>query len=167
MNSDPLTTNTPSVRKVRQHQVMTERMIEMPPRSKLYCLAPLGMGTVEIERLTSYIQRLAWAYRVNPRVLVAEVILPHLSNTYYSDLAHLGSFSPTRSMSSNGFGEVAQDWARTLEHLTMRSDLRLLTLHPWADGLPAWGLLRQKPQWCPVCYDEWREQKQPVYQPLL
>jgi len=142
-------------------------MIEMPPRSQLYCLAPLGMGTVEIESLTSYIQRLAWAYRVNPRVLVAEVILPHLSNTYYSDLTRLGSFSRTRSMSINGVGEVAQDWARTLEHLTMRSDLRLLTLHPWADGLPAWGLLRQKPQWCPVCYDEWREQKQPVYQPLL
>ena len=38
------------------------------------------MGTVEIESLTSYIQRLAWAYRVNPRVLVAEVIFPHLSD---------------------------------------------------------------------------------------
>ena len=163
MNIDPLTTNTLPGRKVHQHRAM----IEMPPRSELYCLAPLGMGTVEIESLTSYIQRLAWAYRVNPRVLVAEVILPHLSHTYYADLAHLGSFSRTRSMSINGVGEVAQDWARTLEHLTMRSDLRLLTLHPWADGLPAWGLLRQKPQWCPVCYDEWREQKQPVYQPLL
>jgi TniQ len=167
MNIDPLTTNTLPVRQGRQHQVMTERMIEMLPRSKLYCLAPLGMGTVEIESLTSYIQRLAWAYRVNPRVLVAEVILPHLSNMYYPDPGHLGSFSRTRSMSINGVGEVARDWAETLEQLTMRSDLRLLTLRPWADGLPAWGLLRQMPQWCPVCYDEWRERKQPVYQPLL
>ena len=47
------------------------------------------MGTVETESLTSYIQRLAWAYRVNPRVLVAEVILPHLGHTYYTDLPHL------------------------------------------------------------------------------
>ena len=163
MNIDPLTTNAMSLRNIRQHR----GMIEMPPRSKLYCLAPLGMGTVETESLTSYIQRLAWAYRVNPRVLVAEVILPHLGHTYYTDLPHLGSFSRTRSMSINGISEVAQDWASTLEQLTMRSDLRLLTLHPWADGLPAWGLLRKTPQWCPVCYDEWREQQQPVYQPLL
>ena len=43
-------------------------------------------------------------------------------------------------MSINGIGEVAQDWAEVLEQLTMRSDLRFLTLRPWADGLPAWGL---------------------------
>jgi hypothetical protein len=163
MNIDPLATNIPSGWKARKPR----EMIEMPPRSELYCQAPLGVGTVEIECLTSYIQRLAWAYRVNPRVLVAEVILPRLGHAYYSDLTHLGSFSRTRSMSINGVGEVAQDWARTLEQLTMRSDLRLLTLHSWADGLPAWGLQRQTPQWCPVCYDEWREHQQPVYQPLL
>src|SRR6266568_2377770 len=138
MNIDPSTTNTPPGWKVRKPR----DTIEMPPRSELYCLAPLGVGTVEVESLTSYIQRLAWAYRVNPRVLVAEVLLPHLRNMYYSDPGRLGSFSRTRSMSINGIGEVARDWAETLEQLTMRSDLRLLTLHPWADGLPAWGLLR-------------------------
>ena len=163
MNIDPSTTTPPPGWKVRQPR----GMIEMPPRSKLYCLAPLGMGTVEIESLTSYIQRLAWAYRVNPRVLVAEVILPHLSDRYYADPSQLGSFSRTRSMSINGIGEVAQDWAKVLEQLTMRSDLRFLTLRPWADGLPVWGLQRNAPQWCPTCYEEWREQKQPVYQPLL
>ena len=167
MNIDPLTTNTIPMRQGRRHLVMIEKVIEMPPRSTLYCLAPLGMGTIEVESLTSYIQRLAWAYRVNPRVLVAEVILPHLSNAHYPDPGHLGSFSRTRSMSINGVGEVAQDWAETLEQLTMRSDLRFLTVRPWAHGLPAWGLLRNVPQWCPACYDEWREQKQPVYQPLL
>ncbi len=68
MNIDPLTTNTMLRRRRHQHQVITEKGSKMPPRSRLYCLAPLGMGTVEIESLTSYIQRLAWAYRVNPRV---------------------------------------------------------------------------------------------------
>src|SRR5712692_11097040 len=111
MNIDPLTTNTLPGRKVHQHR----GMIEMPPRSELYCLAPLGVGTVEVESLTSYIQRLAWAYRVNPRVLVAEVILPRLGQSYYSDLAHLGRFRRKSSMSINGDGEVARDWARKLE----------------------------------------------------
>src|SRR5438876_11552341 len=110
MNIDPSTTNTPPGWKARQHR----GMIEMPPRSKLYCLAPLGMGTVEIESLTSYIQRLAWAYRVNPRAVVAEVIRPHLSTTYYVEPGRLGSFSRTRSMGINGAGEVARDRAQTL-----------------------------------------------------
>ncbi|SRR5713226_784991 len=169
MNIDPLTTNTMLTRRRHQHQVITEKGIEMPPRSRLYCLAPLGMETVEIESLTSYIQRLAWAYRVNPRVLVSQEIFPHLSQAYYAQPGpgHLGSFSRSRSMSINGTGDMARDWAEVLELLTMRSDLRFLTLRPWADGLPAWGLLRNAPQWCPICYEEWREQKQPIYQPLL
>lgn len=163
MKIDPSSTNTPSGWNVGKPWEMTE----MPPRSQLYCMAPLGVGTVEVESLTSYIQRLAWAYRVNPRVLVAEVIFPHLNDRYYADSNHLGSFSRTRSMSINGIGEVAQDWANILEQLTMRSDLRFLTLRSWADGLPVWGLQRQTPKFCPACYEEWREQKQPVYQPLL
>jgi TniQ len=169
MNIDPLTTDTTPMRQGRRPHVMTEEVIEMPSRSKLYCLAPLGMGTIEMESLTSYIQRLARAYRVNPRVLVAQEILPHLSKEHYvqSVPGRLGSFSRTRSMSINGGGEVARDGAETLGQLTMRSDLRFLTLRPWAHALPTWGLLRNVPQWCSVCYDEWREQKHPVYQPLL
>ena len=142
---------------------------EMPPRSKLYSLAPLASGTAEVESLTSYIIRLAWAYRVNPRLLVAQEILPELSKAHYVQAvpSRLGSFSRTHSMSINGAGEVARDWAETLERLTMRSDLRFLTLRAFAHGLPTWGLQRNIPQWCPCCYDEWREQKQPVYQPLI
>jgi hypothetical protein len=142
---------------------------EMPPRSKLYCLAPLASGTAEVESLTSYIIRLARVYRVNPRLLVAEVIVPELSKEHYVQAvpSRLGSFSRTCSMSINGAGEVARDWAETLERLTMRSDLRFLTLRAFAQDLPTWGLQRNIPQWCPRCYDEWREQKQPVYQPLI
>ncbi len=169
MNIDPLITTTTPMYRGHQHHVVAEKVIELPPRSRLYCLPPLGMGTVEVESLTSYIQRLAWAYRVNPRVLVSQEIFPHLRQAYYAqpDLGRLGSFSRTRSMSINGTGDVARDWTEVLEQLTMRSDLRFLTVRPWADGLPAWGLLRNAPQWCLLCYEEWREQKLPVYQPLL
>src|SRR6266566_1148430 len=153
----------------KRHRFGCFPVMEMPPRSKLYCLAPLGMGTAEVESLTSYVNRLAWAYRVNPRVLVSQEILPHLSDAYYVQTTpgRLGSFSRTRSMSINGAGEVARDWAETLERLTMRPDLRSITLRPWANGLSTWGLLRDIPQWCPVCYHEWQERKLPVYQPLM
>src|SRR5258708_20450841 len=111
MNSDPSTTNTLPEWKVRKPQ----KMIEMPPRSELYCLPPLEVETVEVESLTSYIQRMAWAYRVNPRVLVAEVILPHLGHSYYTDLPHLGSFSRARSLRTNAAGERSPPAASPLE----------------------------------------------------
>jgi hypothetical protein len=158
-----------SMRQGRRHHLITEEVIEMPPRSRLYCLSPLGMGTAEVESLTSYINRLAWAYRVNPRVLVAQEILPHLSGSHYvqASPSKLGGFGRTRSMIVNGANEAACDWAETLAQLTMKSDLHHLTLHLWANGLPNWGLLRSTPQWCPVCYHEWREQEKSIYQPLM
>ncbi len=165
MNIDPLTTTTPPGWKVRQHRAM----IEMPPRSKLYCLAPLGMGTVEVECLTSYIQRLAWAYRVSSWVLVVQEVLPLYNGPYDlgSSPQRLGGFGRTRAMRLNGTGEVANAWVKTLEQLTGRSDLHALTADPWASGLPNWGFLRTTPAWCPPCYQQWQEQEQPVYQPLL
>lgn len=141
----------------------------IPPRSTLYSLAPLGVGTPGIESLTSYVNRLAQVYHVGPRVLVAQHILPHLSEAYYVQTApgSLGGFGRTRSMVINGAGPVALDWAEALSQLTMRSDLRQLTLHQWAAGLPNWGLLHSAPKFCPGCYHQWRELKRPLYQPLL
>jgi hypothetical protein len=166
---DPLTTDTTPMRQGRQPHGTTEGVIKMPPRSKLYCLAPLGMGTVEVESLTSYIQRLAWAYRVSSWVLVVQEVLPLYNGPYdlRSSPHRLGGFGRTRAMRLNGTGEVASAWVKTLEQLTGRSDLHVLTADPWANGLPNWGFLRSAPVWCPVCYQQWQEQGQPVYQPLL
>ncbi len=143
--------------------------LEMPPRSHLYNLPPVGVGTALVECLSSYINRLAWAYRINARTLVAYEVLPHLSGSHYVQAGplRLGGFGRTRSMIVNGGSQVACDWAETLERLTIRSDLGQLTLHQWASDLPNWGLLRNVPQWCPACYHQWRAQMQPVYQPLL
>jgi hypothetical protein len=141
----------------------------LPPRSRLYCLAPAGTGTAKVECLTSYINRPAWKYRVGPRVLVAQEILPQLRGAHYVQAApnRLGSFGRSRSMSINGQGEVARAWAEAIETLTMRTDLPFLTLRAFASGLPNWGLQRASPAWCAACYQEWREAGQPIYQPLV
>ena len=143
--------------------------LELPPRSRLYSLCPVGVGTALVECLSSYINRLALAYRVNARTLVAYEVIPHLHTSHYiqAGAINLGGFGRTRSMVVNGAGGVAQNWAQTLGRLTMRSDLEQLTVHQWANGLPQWGLLRSIPQWCPLCYHQWREQGAPIYQPLL
>ena len=142
---------------------------EMPPRSRLYCLAPLGVGITEIESFTSYVTRLAWAYRVSPRVLVAQEIIPKLKRTFHfhATVEKLGSFCRRGAMTLNGAGETAADWTDTLEQLTMRGDLHHLTVQAWASGFAPRWLLRRYPSWCPACYQEWQEKGQPIYQPLL
>ncbi len=135
------------------------------PRSKLYGLAPCGLGTVWQESLTSYLNRLAWRHHVPPRHLVAQEILPRLSQSY--SRRQLGGFSWGSAMSINGNSSTAREWATILEDLTKRSDLHWLTLQWWVGDLEPHKLLREKPAWCPACYAEWKDQEKPIYEPVL
>src|SRR6266702_29561 len=139
------------------------------PRSQLYNLIPIDMDTPWIESLTSYINRLAWAYRIGTRSLIAHEVVPHLGKSYHfqSSSSLLGAFCRSEAMSINSAGEGALDWSGTLARLTMRGDLQDLTLCQWAGKIPPQGLLRAAPAWCPRCYHEWREKGLPIYQPLL
>lgn len=140
----------------------------IPPRSRLYCLEPIGVGTPYVESLTSFITRLAEAHSVRTRRLVVHELLPLLGRAHLSKLVNssLTTFwSNTRSL--NGIRTLANDWVQALETLTLRSDLRFLTLLTWADVLPSKNLQRPTLAWCPNCYQEWRQAKQVVYAPLL
>ncbi len=138
---------------------------DIPARSKLYGLVPCGLGPVWSESLTSYLNRLAWHHHVSPQHLVAQEIVPHLSQGYSRQ--HLSVFSWSTAMSVNGNGPLAREWASILEGLTKRSDLHFLTLQWWVGDLPPHKLLREKPAWCPACYAEWKDQGMPIYEPLL
>src|SRR5260370_10576793 len=63
----------------------TLHMSDVPPRSRLYGLAPLEMGTVWVESLTSYINRLGWRHGISPRALVAQEIVPYLTREHWLD----------------------------------------------------------------------------------
>jgi len=54
----------------------------IPPRSRLYCLAPIGIGTPAVESLTGYVARLATTHGVLVRRLVEDEILPLLGRSY-------------------------------------------------------------------------------------
>lgn len=149
----------------RDHGADTGMGGEIPPRSRLYCLTPLGMGTLQVECLTSYICRLAWAYRVNPRLLVAQEIVPQLSNSYPG--SQLATFSRRMAFKINDNGHIASEWSTILERLTMCHDLHLLTSRWWIGDLSSRAHLREKPAWCPSCYAAWSKQGLPIYQPLL
>ena len=132
----------------------------LPPRSRLYSLAPMGIGTGLVESLTSYMMRLAEAHAVSPVTLIRQEIFPNLP------------VSPKRPTfgglhSLNGMGSCFSRWVSLLEQLTARRDLHQLTLLPWSSALACTGALRRHRAWCPRCYQEWRYRDQTTYEPLL
>lgn len=160
-------TENPAVKVMLTHHFTDEPFNgnDIPARSKLYGLVPCEMGTIWQESLTSYLNRLAWRHHIPPRHLAAQELLPRLSQSY--SRRQLGGFSWGNAMGINGNNTTAQEWSTILEDLTKRSDLHLLTLQWWVGNLEPHQLLREKPAWCPACYTEWRDQKKPMYEPLL
>jgi len=149
---------------------MIKKQEPIPARSQFYSLVPMGMGTVWVESLTSYIHRLAAKYKVKPRAFVTEAILPHLvlwHETRPSFTTTTGGFYRREAIAVNGAGKVAENFAEVIGQLSRRSDLRALTFHLWANQFPARGLLRWVPVWCPACYTAWQENGQGLYHPLL
>jgi DNA-binding transcriptional regulator YiaG len=140
---------------------------KIPPRSRLYQLAPIGLGTIYVESLTGYVIRLAEAHSVFTRTLITKEILPLFHKAYLSTAKCGGTFWSKNAPALNGLGNWARDWVAVLEALTLRIDLRCLTMLRYADVLPARGLLRRTQAWCPACYEDWRLTKNSVYQPLL
>lgn len=148
-----------------------EEPIEPKPHSCLYHLEPMGVGTPFVESLTSYITRLAAAHSVLPSRLIMDEVVPLLGKRYLrSDRPGKTRLAPhfvVKSSRLNGPTTTAHSMIQALEYLTLCHDLRFLTFVPWEDVLPIRNLLRQCTAWCPICLEDWREGRQPVYFPLL
>lgn len=138
---------------------------ELPNRSRLYHLEPVGINTPSVECLTSYLSRLASIHHVTLGCLIYKEIKPILPTSYQNGLQGSQIYMCARTL--NGLGTMAEDWVNLLETLTLRRDLRFLTMLTWKQVIPQQGLSRYKRAWCPSCYHQWRERKQPIYEPLL
>nr|WP_290221395.1 helix-turn-helix domain-containing protein [Trichocoleus desertorum] len=136
---------------------------EVPSRSRLYSLIPLGVSTPYIESLTGYVARLASLHYVNVGTLLAKEFVTLLRQPNSKSYLH-GMSSRTEAF--NGTGAMAFDLVKALEQLTMQNNLRLLTMLTWAGVIPAKGLRRNR-AWCPICYEDWLIGDQPIYEPLL
>ncbi len=143
-------------------------MPHMSPRSILYPLGPVGVGTRKVECATTYLARLARAHRTHVGTLLTQVILPRIERSYRPADARLGkmewSYQSTRI---NGVTDMASSIVSILSDLTLRPDLRRLTLLPWRHVFPPRGLLRKIHAWCRYCYGTWRALGQVVYDPLI
>ena len=144
--------------------------VAMPPRSRLYSLEPIGIGTPETESLTSYICRLAAAHSVRVRDLVISELLAHIKRSHLADSSHADLFSAfwrSETRALNGTCSLARRMVHALEEKTGRRDLRFLTLLTWSDVLPVHQLQKRTRAWCPGCYQAWRDRGQAIYDPLL
>lgn len=62
---------------------------------------------------------------------------------------------------------MAANWMRSLEELTLRTDLRPLSMLRWSEVLSPMGLFHDTARWCPDCYREHRSAESQIYEPLL
>src|SRR3990172_2342053 len=104
----------------------------IPPRSRLFHMEPIGVGTAGVESLTGYIARLAEAHSLEVNKLITREILPRLGRANLLDLRGHGRmlFWLTLTPGINGTHSFAQDMAAVLETLTRRSNLHRLTMRP-------------------------------------
>jgi AraC-like DNA-binding protein len=134
---------------------------EFPPRSRLYNLEPIGIGTANVESLTSYISRLAEAHSVSPACLVTRECYPLLNRTY------LNHQHTTIDHAANGASSRAGDWVRAFESLTQYEGLRFLTCLTWSNVMSVGHFTRRNRAWCPQCLERRRASGHAIYDPLL
>lgn len=139
-------------------------MPDIPPRSRLYHLEPVGVGTPHVESLSGYASRLAEEHSTTLYYLFSEEVAPLIDKPgTISGRVSFASFSKA----ANGLGVTAADLVEVLEKLTLRRDLRLTTLLPWAGLISSKNLTRELRAWCPACYGDTVAGGGKVYDQLL
>lgn len=138
--------------------------LEMPKRTALASLCPVGLGTPWVESLSSYFQRLADHHGVSPKLLARELVLPrmHLSNR----TSGIQADRYWRSSFFSGMGETPERWCRILESLTGVPGLHRLTLLPLHGLIGLRGCSSPTRRWCPHCIHESEAQGHPYGQLL-
>jgi AraC-like DNA-binding protein len=132
--------------------------VAIPVRSRLHSIEPIGVGTPFVESLTGYMIRLAAAHAVRVSDLIEHEL--RASIPYFHSAAKIPN-------AINGVNESARNWVSALERFTLRDNLQLLTLLPFASLLKTPCLIRRERAWCPRCYESRRAQGHDVYEQLL
>jgi hypothetical protein len=147
-------------------------MLTFPPRSELYPLEPIGVGSGLVQSLTDYVAQLAEEHSVGVGDLVGRV-LSTVPNPHREIIT-----SKARSVRENGHGyrvctnainggtERVAAWVYALEVTTTITNLRCLSLLPFGSALTD-DLFNTFRSWCPECLEEWRLKNQRVFEPLI
>lgn len=143
----------------------------IPPRTLLFPLEPIGIGTPFAESLTSYISRLAEVHAVTVSDLVGYVLAKcapcdgPIVSVRARDYRMGSGFHPGIH-AINGLAEDARRWVAAAATATGRTGLRFLTLTPLKQAFCKQFLFRKVQAWCPACFADRRRDGLPLYLPL-
>src|SRR5271157_4211693 len=116
----------------------------LSPRTGLYPLPPVGVGTGLIESLTSYITRLAQAHDVSTNTLLAKYLRFRFPRAKLTGTLETGEEWKRHFLEDahtlNGMTERVSDWIFTLEESTGVGNLRYLTMAVWKGIFSSQGL---------------------------
>ncbi|WP_175789892.1 TniQ family protein [Burkholderia ambifaria] len=112
-------------------------------RSMLNPLAPIGIGTPEIESLVSYFCRLAVSHSISAAELSRKV-----ATTMGWEIA--GKYN-WNDVNLSGVGDAAAKWSSGLSSLTSVAQLDKLTMRTWRDVIAQHSLAAKLSCWCPQC----------------
>ncbi|CAM5371232.1 TniQ family protein [Eoetvoesiella caeni] len=136
-----------------------------PPRSTLHALQPIGLGTPDVESLTSYFCRLANSHACTTNDLakfIIERIEPGRWETHQATPGKSRFVWYQRSIA--GLGDSALSWVGMLSALTSVTTLQQLTLLPLQGCVAAKGLMATQARWCPNCLaDDQHDGRQPYF----
>jgi len=155
----------------RIYDLLDFRLPGLSPRTGLYPLHPVGVGTGVVESLTSYITRLAPAHDVSTSSLIAKYLRFHLPQGKLAGTLeireewkrHFLEYAHTL----NGMPDRVSDWIFALEESTGIANFQYLTMAVWKGILSSQRLLRSWRAWCAACYHEWQASGDVINEPLL
>ncbi|WP_013334989.1 TniQ family protein [Gloeothece verrucosa] len=153
-------------------EIVSLKSPETPKRSRLFSLEPVGIGTSQTESLSSYVNRLAEAHCVKSQKLIMLEIAPQILGKDYQSPLHSKDVSSLFGNTDakpalNGMRDMKLLLVQALEKLTQRQDLKYLTCLSWKEVINKRGLFRQYRAWCPQCYEQCKQDKVSLYDPLL
>jgi hypothetical protein len=119
--------------------------------------------------MTSYVARLAEAHCVFPGVLMRKIIAPFAEN-HLVGMQGVANMAVQEGKTTGAFNSAhhrARITVNALENLTQQQGLHALTMLPWTEVFPLFGLIRSGRAWCPCCLEAWRTSGRVIYEPLL
>ena len=122
-----------------------------PSRSRLLSLMPLGVGTADLESLTSYNLRLAAIHGVSSADMVCRILPGGQSATL--GVSTRDSLLAKAGGSANGMSDLADAVASLTAEATHKS-AEGLTMLPFAQTLATNRLMSEWLRWCPLCLED-------------
>jgi hypothetical protein len=141
---------------LRLMEVWDLRVPVTPPRSQVFPLAPIGVGSPGVESVTGYCVRLANEHSISTAQMVVALLAPNMATARVKNQRRnaLGSMLAIAGSSFNGLDLWAEESVDALQCLTGLDTPKGLSFVPWRGALSHWALLRKGRYWCPCCYED-------------